>query len=378
MPKPFQVAGVILILGLSLLAQSDEPVPAPGDVTLHFSTDGDQDQFHLGELIPIEYSYSAEISGKYFLVSQSTKLEGGRGLEISCSPEVQLVRPSLPLPEGTTFEAMLNSCGGVGGGFGGACEDCNSEFPLNPAAIRFGPIPLNMYVRIRTPGTYTCTASSAEVTMAPADEKVRPALLVKSKPVPLTIVDEPAWSHLADIAYSGIYDKLCRGDDVAQDRFLQCSNIAQRITYLDTPESLATEVSFFDGGNQGWDNGFWGAIQHTSYPNDALRLMTKRIQDPDVQVSMAILESLASWDPKIDSPDAFRAATPTTYHSAAVEKLRKYVRLLGSSLSGKRPEVLKESAKTYRMYSEQKYCEAQPLISLEEQHQVMAALPNQP
>jgi hypothetical protein len=362
---------VILILQSSLLGQSMEPVPAPSDVILHFSTEGDQHQFHLGELIPIRYSYRSETPGKYFWVGQGQKLAGGHTLEVSCSPSVDPVTVISPVLLNMPFEAMLNSCGGVGVGSGGGGGDYDSEILLGPTELGFGTMPLNTYVRFRTPGTYTCTASAADVTMVSRDEKVRPALLMKSNPVVLTITDDSAWSRSANTAYANAYDKLCRGNDVATQRFLQCSELARRITYLDTPDSLATEVKILDGRNHGWENGFWDAIQHSSYPNEALHLMANRIQDSDFEVSTMILESLAEWDLGIDSPDALQSSVPQTYHSAAVEKLRKYVQLLGGSLSSKNANARSESVKTYRRFAEQEYCEGQPLISRQERNQAL-------
>jgi hypothetical protein len=52
--------------------------------------------------------------------------------------------------------------------------------------------------------------------------------------------------------------------------------------------------------------------------------------------------------------------------------MRKYVRLLGNSLFRKNSNVLLESAKTYRTFAEQQYCEGQPLIPKQEQDQVLA------
>lgn len=106
--------------------------------------------------------------------------------------------------------------------------------------------------------------------------------------------------------------------------------------------------------------------------------MESRVQDADFQVSTAVLESLAAWDMSIEAPDAFQTATPDTYHTAAIEELRKYVRLLGSSLSKKNADVLRESAKTYRHFAEQEYCERQPLIQKEEQNQALTALGTRP
>jgi hypothetical protein len=98
------------------------------------------------------------------------------------------------------------------------------------------------------------------------------------------------------------------------------------------------------------------------------------MQEPDFQVSISVLDWLASSELRVETPDAFRSGTPATYHTQAVEKLHKYVRLLGSSLSTKDPNVLPESVKTYRNFAEQRYCEPQWLISTEEQKHVLAGL----
>jgi hypothetical protein len=184
-------------------------------------------------------------------------------------------------------------------------------------------------------------------------------------------VEDPAWAHSAQAEYADAYNKLCRGDDVVQHRFLQCSEIAQRIVYLDTADSLATEVHMFDGRSHGWDNGFWGAIRGSSYQQEALRLMTLRVQEPDFQVSTEVLEWLASSELRIEVPDAFQGGKPDTYHAQAVEKLRKYVRLLGNSLSKKDSAVVQESANTYRTLAERRYCEVGALVSKEERNRVL-------
>ena len=75
---------------------------------------------------------------------------------------------------------------------------------------------------------------------------------------------------------------------------------------------------------------------------------------------------------RIESPDAFETGSPANYHLQAVETLRKYVRLLGSSLSRKNPKTLAESAKTYRTFAGQEYCEGRALISKEEQDEALA------
>jgi hypothetical protein len=129
---------------------------------------------------------------------------------------------------------------------------------------------------------------------------------VNSNPILLTILNDPGWAHSAALAYAGVYEKLCRGGDVAEHRFLQCSDVARRITYLDTADSLATEVKWFDGRNHGWENGFWDAIQHSSNPKEALLLMAARIQESDFETSTGVLQWLASSELRMEVPDAFQ------------------------------------------------------------------------
>jgi hypothetical protein len=273
------------------------------------------------------------------------------------------------------LDKMLNSCAGVGvgGGTGGGtvCGDCDSGYKLTPQPISFGTIPLNKYVKFRTAGKYTCTASSATITTASPDEKIRTALSVESAPLVLTIVDDPGWSKTAAASYADAFKRNCLDDHVASANSLRCFEIAERITYLDTRESLATEVNFYDGRSHGWETGFWDAIQHSSFPRDALRLMTARMQERDFEASAGIIESLTRRDLLADFPDAPQSS-PALYHAAALEKLRKYVRLLGSSLLRKSPDVAAESVKTYRFFAEQTYCESQPLISKAERDQALA------
>src|ERR1700740_831742 len=91
MQKLFLNPGVVLIFLLSSFGQSSQPVSAPADVALELGIEGHGQQFHLGELIPVKFSYSAKGPGTYIWVGQSRKLVGGKSLEISCSPSTERV-----------------------------------------------------------------------------------------------------------------------------------------------------------------------------------------------------------------------------------------------------------------------------------------------
>jgi hypothetical protein len=365
---------VVLILLLSSSAQNAQPVLPPEDVVLQFETEGDVHNFHMGELIPVQLSYSAKASGKYIRVSQAQKLAGGQPIQVSCPPSAERVSQTPTSNDKVTFDEMLAAPCGHGGGIGGGCADGDGESPLTESPVTFGEVPLNTYVRFRTPGTYICEASSADITTSPRGEKNRVALLVKSNALRLTITNDPDWARSAALEYADLYGKLCRGDDVVEHRFVQCSDVARRLTYLDTLDSLAAEVKMFDGQARGWENGFWDAIQDSWYPDEALRLMAARIQEPDFAVSTGVLEWVASSELRMEVPDAFQTGPAETYHAQAIEKLRKYVRLLGSSLPQKQSNVVAESMKTYGTLAARQYCQPQSLIPGKEQKQVLAGL----
>jgi hypothetical protein len=194
MQKIFATIGLVLSVLLSSSAQGVAPVPAPPDVALKLGTEADALRFHLGELIPITFSYRASIPGRYIWVTRSSTLAAGRSVEIACKPAAE---PPSGMPKSgpdlTFAQTLIATCGDVGGSAFGACADCDGEYPLTEKPLAFGVVPGNEYLRFCTPGTYTCQASSAHVTSTSRNEKIRPALLVKSNPITLTLVDDPSW-----------------------------------------------------------------------------------------------------------------------------------------------------------------------------------------
>jgi len=128
MQNIFVTIGLVLFVLLSSFAQDVEPVPAPADVVLKLETEADLTRFHVGELIPVTFSFSATTPGRYLWVSQSGTLTAGRPLEISCKPAAEQVRGNPTSAADLTFEQILHApCSGVGGGVFAGCADCDAE-----------------------------------------------------------------------------------------------------------------------------------------------------------------------------------------------------------------------------------------------------------
>jgi hypothetical protein len=84
------------------------------------------------------------------------------------------------------------------------------------------------------------------------------------------------------------------------------------------------------------------------------------------------------WHYLIPRGTGGRMASGNNYHSQAVEKVRTFIRLLGSSLSKKNSNTLPESARTYSMFAKQEFCEGEPLIPKPEEDQIPAASEDAP
>jgi len=102
-------------------------------------------------------------------------------------------------------------------------------------------------------------------------------------------------------------------------------------------------------------------------------LILKFLYGRDRPSGLLASKELPGAEQKLPGQDKFLPALPRPPAGPdAVETLRKYVRLLGSSLSRKSSKTLPESAKTYRTFADQEYGEGQALISKEEQDEVLA------
>src|SRR4051812_38908932 len=121
---------VVLVLS-SCAAAQDKPsdaqsaLPQSPDVTLKFELREPRTQFRRGELIPIRWSYAADVEGKYVLAQSPSDLESGRPESIHCEPVAQTA-PGRPRtsPDLLPFLYAGSKCGlGVGGGVGGGCGD---------------------------------------------------------------------------------------------------------------------------------------------------------------------------------------------------------------------------------------------------------------
>lgn len=370
----------LLLFSLVAGAQNATPIPAlaPDTVTLQLTTEDQRNQYHLGEVIKLRLLYSGLLANRDLWVNMDPEFVrvGGGAIQVNCDPPPPTRARTGSLKHLRNFESMvLGSCSDAKFNlhiqYGGVLSGIVS-YPIQDS-VPFGPVPITDYVRLGSPGKYTCHVTSIQLTSRGQD-KVH--FLLKSNSLELTIVDHPEWAHQAALNYGEAFEKSClaeRNGDRNSDRLRKCSDLVRRITTLDTLESLELETKYWDGRSDEWDVAFVNAISATSHPREALQLMTKRIQDPDVRVYAYDLVKLAMGSLDMESPGALENGDPAQYHSQAVDKLREYVRLFGSNLAKKHPDVWDFDMGAYRDLAEGKDCSGATLIPSEERDQVISA-----
>jgi hypothetical protein len=369
----FGLLTILLLIPLFSYAQKSIPIPAPDDVSLRFSTEDGRNEYHLGEPIKVKFSFSGSARSRDLYVDLSPDcawgVDGCR-MEVKCEPAGEPVVTADYFGTYDKFQRVLvGACQGKGipleARWGGICG-CDVVGFLRNSPV-YGPFPLSSYVRLRVPGNYTCYATSTQVVTSIHGERFS----TRSSPLELTLIDDPSWAHTAALEYADRYEKLCNTKEKPES-LQECVDIATRITSLDTLDSLAIEVKHVKGQAFYW-NGFWNAIWSSSHPREALRFMTKRMQDPDFRVDRDFLQELVIRSLQLDSPGIFQSSEPAIYQSQALEKLREHVRLLGSSLPNKNADTIDKSLQAYRSLAELRQCDGHPLIPDEERELVLAA-----
>ena len=345
--------------------------PAPSDVQLTVSTENGRTQFHLGEEIRLTLRYTASVPGKYLMAGPGAKAKGWDHERLSCTPREEAVDREADdgVVDGHKF--LHAECGsGVGGGIGGGCADCAIEGQVGPRAI-LKELVANRSVQFTRATTYTCTVTDGSIVTAASAPNYR-AIRLTSRPFTLTLSDDSAWSALAlKAALEGMATEKCgviKGDRVA------CMELADRLRYIDTPDSLAAITQFLSNEDKfsSWQHELWLGLFQSRHQDDVIRLLEMRYTDPDFAVTAENMEALTGIRLRKAFPQAFARTTKAEdFRTAAVFLLQETLRKLGDSLPEKSPLTKAISAKTYETLASQDFCEKEAIIPEAERKRVL-------
>jgi hypothetical protein len=379
------VAGLLaVLLGVAAAQDGQDAVDKNGrnnnPVGLSFvlTTKNGQKSFHLGEILEIEEQYSSGVPGKYSLLQNPGKQEGGSASRLTIVPGAGVV-DRMKHPGRVSAAAIFNAhCAGFGGSEGGGCGDCDGVYKLGAEAIHF-PYALNYRFTITVPGHYTIRANAANVVSTGDMSKPIP---IMSNELEIEILRDDNWSDRQLRLAVGRYEEAQRnyqlnGWDVRKPNaveIVQQTETAQEmeksaeiIRFLDTQDSLREAVRLFDGSPRiaTYENTFLEAILESSRRDLAVPLLANRMLDEDFLVSVDFIDMLTAMTIQIEEPSAFDRGDRASWrrlNPRTLELLRGYVLALARSLPSKRNGARELGIATFEHYAEQEFCTNEPLI----------------
>src|SRR5215471_548645 len=357
----------------------------PTDLHLVLTTKDGRTQFHLGEIIEVELTYSSDVPGKYLLLSLPQKVKGHAAQTIISPSQHVIDRFKDNGRRSASAILHVNCKGGTGGGSSGSCGDCDRAWPLDTTPIRFADS-LTYRFQITEAGRISLQAEAASVIVAPLDLETSQPIAFTSNALEVTIMDDPSWAHAqlqqAISAFETAHSKYTgAGWDVLPEEGMpleqrgkrwdlqfQMQKAAEAIRVLDTEESLAEAVKLYDAIPQNpdyYNHVLWNAIIQSKHQELAVKLLAARTVDPDFAVTPELLDQLTAMALEVEFPGSLASeddASLRRYYPATRKLLQDYVVDVGRSLEEKRPGALESSLQAFKKLAKEDFCDGQPLI----------------
>jgi len=315
--SPFVFSAVLVLLSLPAMAQADKTANAreylPPDLHYQLATKDGRTVFHLGEIIELEEVYSADLPDKYLFLSQPKKVNG-HAAQMMIEPNQGVIDRVLDEGVRSVESIMHANCGGIGGGIGSGCADCDTQRLLSPSALKI-PFNLTRQFQITEPGHYFLQTKAANVVVAPTAEQLNTPITLISNILEIEVVEDPLWSRATLAAAIELFDRaeakyVSHGWDKLPMSQMGAEGIGERMSLegemqaaaekmklLDTEESLAEIIRRYDGANIGWDYYryiLYDGIIQTKHKSLAIDLLSERMLQPDFWISERVIDQLTA------------------------------------------------------------------------------------
>lgn len=380
----------VLVLLTSAVAQNENASVAegqqPSDLHYELAIKGGRTLFHLGETIELEEAYSAEVLDKYLLLSQPKKING-HAAQMTIEPNRGVIDRTRDEGKRSADSILHANClNRVGGGIGGGCFDCETQWRLSSSPLRV-PFNVTRQFQVTAPGHYFLQTKASNVVVAPTAVQLKVAIALTSNILEIEVVDDPLWSrdtltaaidqfNKAEAKYISYgWDKLPMnqmgtegmGERVNLEGEMQ--EATEKMKLLDTEESLAEIVRRYDGANIGWDYYryiLYDGIIQSKHTLLAISLLSERMLQPDFWVSEHVIDQLTAMKLQSQFPSALDS-NDSSYkkqiYPEARKILRDYILAVGKSLAEKDDKAYAPSLNVFKMYARQDFCTGKPLIS---------------
>jgi HEAT repeat protein len=333
-----------LIFALPLYAQQD----SAASLTIRF-VDGTS-RFHVGEVISIELSFKASISGMYDLEMRNYDRSGRLNIE----------QFHLTPPGRDPLQRYYSIGGFIGGGLGGP-----RELSSEPQIMRED---LNEWVALDNPGHYSLYLTSGRVSRRDADKNE--PLELRSNSLEFDVVSaDPAWQQQA---LSSATATLNMESSTAEEK-----NAALRtLRFLDTPASVRELVHLLGTHSDGSHWNETAGLAGSRYQSLVVRELEQQMSAPDTAVTGNYLYILAKLKFQLDHepPSPYPEKDPqqqkswTDRRQAEDKELMElqdslYTRA-ASLVSGKRGAARAETVQTLLLRPSREPSDVKPLAGL--------------
>jgi hypothetical protein len=266
--KLLQLALAALIMALPLSAQQDSAV----SLTIRF-VDGTS-RFHVGEVISIELSFKASVSGMYEMEMRNYDRSGRLDIEqFHVTP-----------PGRDPLQSYYSTGAFIGGGLGGT-----RELSSEPQIMRED---LNEWVALDKPGHYSLYLSSGRVSRRDADKNE--PLELRSNLLEFDLVSaDPAWQQQE---LSSATATLNMESSTAEEK-----NAAFRtLRFLDTPASVRELVHLLGTHSDGSHWNETAGLAGSRYQSLVVRELEQQMSAPDTALTGNYLYILAKLKFQLD------------------------------------------------------------------------------
>jgi hypothetical protein len=313
---------ILALLCFVSCGYSQNAPPTDSNVILHVSAAGEQNQFHIGEKIPLELSYSTAVKDRY-QINMAQYDRSGR-------MEYEHFHVT---PEGGAVDPLANRVGGIGGGLTGF-----KFLDVQPWTITLN---LNEWVRFTKPGEYLLTIDSNRVSMRdPAAQLGVSPITVHSNEIKLKVI--PATHEWQAQVFKQAVAELDEPDpkDLAQmEQHAKSKRAAlERLRFLGTPDSIRELTRRMRGEDQGGlDYICMLGVAYSPLPDVARSAVQEALADPNHPITQNFLYMMRTLSPedRADSmnPESWREEQRQTLQQLIAALPKKTGKALTVSLS---------------------------------------------
>ena len=302
-----------ILASLSLLligsGSSQNNSPTDPNVVLHVSLPSEQSQFHIGEKIPLELSYSAAVKGRYQVNMAQYDRSGRMEYEhFHVAPEDGAVDP------------LANRMGGIGGGLTGF-----KFLDAQPWTIKLN---LNEWVRFTKPGEYSLNIDSNRVSVRDSASALGASPIklhsneIKLKVIPAT----HEWQMQVFKQAVADFDEPDPHDPALGEQHTKSKRAAlETLRFLGTAESIRELTRRMRGEDQGGlDYICMLGIAYSPLPEVARSAVQEALADPTHPITQNFLYMMRTLSPE----DRAASMNPEHWPEEQLQTLEQLIAVL--------------------------------------------------